>query len=264
MLAGFWSGPFTRSGKSALVPKGPWHYALSGLAVHYKASLEFLKDVVPKPLELDNGEVLAYLVDVVSWSPNAAEVNIEAPDMVQYGEAAFFLKVKHEGNTYAYCPYMWVDNDVALLRGLLAGWPKKLARLAITRLHPMLPALNRPKKGMKLGGYAMRYGYGLYSIRVELEQENPSKKLPLLGEYPFILPRYFADIAPSLGGVNELVEFVGEADIEAWEGKGGISIGGGFNDELDAFRPVGEVKGYYFNMLLKAKSLRSVAKMEGF
>lgn len=263
MIEGFWSGPFTKSRRSVLVPRGPWQYAMSGLAVYYKADVSNLEDVVPKPLKVRDGEVFAYLVDVVSWSPNAPDVNVETPDLVQYGEAAFFVKVEYNGKVYVYCPYMWVDNDVSLLRGLLAGWPKKIAKLALTRLHPMLPALDRPKRGMKLGGYAMRAGYNLYSIKVELEQDSPLRKLPLWGEYPFILPRYFADIAPTLSGVNELVEFIGDTNIEAWEGKGSISIGGGFNDELDAFKPLSNVKGYYFNLLLKVSSIRSVAKIEG-
>ncbi|HID72976.1 TPA: acetoacetate decarboxylase, partial [Candidatus Micrarchaeota archaeon] len=143
-LAEFWSAPFTRSGRSALVPRGPWTYCMTGVGVYYKADADRLREAVPKPLEVDDGSVFAYVTEIVSWSPNAPDLNVECPDLVQYGEAAFFVRVRYRGRAYSYCPYMWVDNDLPLLRGLLAGWPKKYAKVAVTRLHPMMEGLDRP------------------------------------------------------------------------------------------------------------------------
>ncbi len=136
MIQGLWSTPLTKSGCSVLVPPGPWSYGLTGIGVYYNADPNDLRSVVPKPLDVSaEGEVFAYLVEIVSWSPKASEFNIETPDLVQYSEAGFFIKVKHNNTYYAYCPFMWVDKDLPLLRGLLVGWPKKLANIAITRLH---------------------------------------------------------------------------------------------------------------------------------
>lgn len=39
---------------------------------------------------------------------------------------------------------MWVYLDVSLLRDLIVGWPKKLTKIALTELHPILPGLDKP------------------------------------------------------------------------------------------------------------------------
>ncbi len=260
----FWSAPFTRSGRSSLVPKGPWTYAMTGIGVYYKADVSALRDVVPKPLEVVDGDVFSYLVEVISWSPNASELVLSAPDELQYNEGAFFVKVNYANKTYLYCPYMWVDNDLSLLRGLLAGWPKKLSKIAITKLHPLLPPLDRPKSGLELGGHLARAGSTLYRMRVKLTSDSERGEVPLLTEYPFILARYFAGVAPGLTTVNELVVFDGEAVARSWEGEGEIDLIGGVNDELHFFKPVSAVKGYYFHLLLKVKGLKNVGKVEGF
>jgi hypothetical protein len=260
----FWSAPFTKSGKSALVIRGPWVYAMSGIGALYKADPKLLKDVTPKPLEVADGEVFAYVVDIISWSSNASDLVVEAPDLIQYMEGAFFVKVIYNNKKYLYCPYMWVDNDLPFLRGLLAGWPKKLAKIAITRLHPLLEHLDKPRKGIKLGGYLTRAGSMLYRIKVELLTDSPLNKIPLLTEYSFLLPRYFAGIAPGLGAINELIEFDGETNAMAWEGIGKLEILGSVNDELDSFKPLSDVKGYYFIQSLRVKGLKNVGKLDGF
>lgn len=264
MINNLWSGPLTKAGKSALVPKGPWQYAFIGIGAHYEADEKKLKELVPKPLVLEGNEVFAYLAEIISFSPNAADLNVEAPDLVQYSEAAFFLRTSFQGKTYIYCPYMWVDSDLPFMRGLLAGWPKKLAKISMTRLHPMLEPLSSPKGGLKLGGYASRAGSMLLKIVVELEGVEMSRALPLISEHPFALPRYFPAIAPSLSSVSELVAFEGESVIESWMGKARIELGGSVNDELEQLKPLSSAKGYYFNMLLKVKSLKKIADIEGF
>lgn len=260
----FWSGPLTRTGRSALVPKGPWVYGFMGLGASYRADPAALSDVVPRPLRVAGGEVFTYIVEIIALSRDAAEFVVEAPDQLLYHEGAFFVKVEYEGNKYLYCPFMWVDSDISLLRGLIVGWPKKLAKIALTKLHPMLPGLDKPGKGLRLGGYVARAGFTLYRIRVELASEEESASLPMLSEYPFLLPRYFAGVAPSTVTVNELVEFEGESQVRAWSGLGEVEVFGGINDELYVFKPVSKTEGYYFNMLLKPRRVRAVGKIEEF
>ncbi|MEM4434613.1 MAG: acetoacetate decarboxylase family protein [Sulfolobales archaeon] len=260
----FWSGPLTKTRKSALVPRGPWVYGLTGLGVSYKADPSLLTDVVPKPLRVSDGSVFAYITEIVTWSPNAVELSTEAPDQLYYHEGAFFVRVEYGGKTYTYCPFMWVDSDISLLRGLLVGWPKKLAKVALTKTHPMISGLDRPRKGLKLGGYVARAGSTLYRVRVELGDSGEGKYLPLLTEHPFILIRYFAGVSPTLATVNELVELVEEIDARTWRGRGEIEVIGGPNDELESLKPISEAVGYYFNMALKLKSVSAVGRAEGF
>ncbi|MDW8083032.1 MAG: acetoacetate decarboxylase family protein [Sulfolobales archaeon] len=260
----YWSTPITRSGKSSLVPRGPWIYAFTGLGASYRADPEALSEVVPKPLEVSGGDVFTYIVEIVALSRDAYDLAAEAPDQLYYHEGAFFVKVGYGGKNYLYCPFMWVDSDVSLLRGLLAGWPKKLAKIALTKLHPMLPDFNKPVGGLKLGGYVSRAGSTLYRIRVELVSSEETATLPLLSEYSFLLPRYFAGIAPGMETVNELVEFEGEIQLRVWSGLGEVEVSGSINDEVHVFKPLSKVVGYYFNMLLKPRKVKIIGKIEGF
>lgn len=260
----FWSGPITRTGRSALVPRGPWVYALTGLGASYRADPAALGDVVPRPLRVSEGDVFAYIVEIVALSRDAADFAVEAPDQLYYHEGAFFVKVEFEGRSYAYCPFMWVDSDISLLRGLLVGWPKKLASIALTKLHPMLPGLDRPRAGLRLGGYVVRAGSTLYRIRVKLEGDEEVGVLPMITEHPFVLLRYFAGVSQTTATVNELVEFFGDTQVRAWSGLGEIEIHGSVNDELHYFRPASEVRGFYFQMLLKPRSIKVIGRAEGF
>lgn len=113
--------------------------------MHGPRDRELIAQVVPKPLEVDDGQIFFYVADIVSYSEGAPWVSVELPEHVQYLEAAVFVKV-------GYVPFS---------RGLLAGWPKKLAHIGITRLHPLVPALSKPKAGLAweatLAGQATRY-----------------------------------------------------------------------------------------------------------
>lgn len=237
---------------------------MTGLGAYYRADVGLLREVVPRPMELAGDEVFAYLAEIISWSPNAAELALDVPDSVQYSEGAFFLRVRLDGATYVYCPFMWVDTDLSFLRGLLAGWPKKLAKISVTRLHPLLEQLSKPSSGVRLGGYMSRHGSTLLRLKVELLADEPVDTLPLLVERPFILPRYFPGIAPGLATVNELVAFDGDSRVLAWEGRALLEVGGSPNDELHYFRPVSGARGYYFHLLLKVRGLRVVGSVEGF
>ena len=56
------------------------------------------------------------------------------------------------GAPVAYCPFIFVDQDVSLLRGLLQGWPKKMGSTWLTRSLPLdHPAAAPLRAGTRLG-----------------------------------------------------------------------------------------------------------------
>ncbi|RLG77899.1 MAG: acetoacetate decarboxylase [Thermoprotei archaeon] len=264
MIEGLWTAPLTSDRRSSAVPPGPWVYGFTGVGVRYRANPSALKNVVPRPLEpADDGEVFAYVVEIVSQSLSDVKWNLELPDAVQYHEAAFFVKVLYGGRTYAYCPYMWVDTDLSLLRGFLAGFPKKLARISYTKLHPLLH--GEPRRGLKLGGFAARSHYTLFRIAVELEEDRSQNEIPLRSMGPMLLPRYFPAIAPGLTEVNELVVFKYDSRCLSWRGRGSIEVVGGPNDVLKYLEPAGDsCEGYYFHLYLKPVKLSTLTSIKGF
>lgn len=261
MALKYWSTPITRSGKSTLVPEGPWHYGLNVIAVHALGDKELLSEATPKPLEVDDGQIWFYIADIVSVSEKHPELNVEVPDLLQYREATVFIKVRYEGKTYAYCPFMWVDKDLPLMRGFIVGFPKKIAYIELTKLHPQIPYYNGLREGISLGGFAIRSNYLLFKLKVKLERK--ANKIPLDDFGPWLLPRYLPEIG-ELKGVNELVTFETEylKYGEIWEGKGEVIIGGGLNDEVELFKPVRILKGYYYSVGLKPKKLKCIGSLE--
>lgn len=239
-----WTGPYSKSGKSALVVEGPWNYGMEAVAAHVECDTSVLGSIIPEKVEPAE-DVYIYFADIVSSSPAFPELNYEAPGLVQYRELAFFVRVEYEGESYAYCPFMYVDNDVSLVRGYVAGFPKKMAVIDITRRHPML-------KVDKLGGTAMRGGYKLAKLIVKPEAKTDSNPLDSFGKW--LLYRISKPME-----VQELVEIVPEVNYGVIEkGEAEIEIGGGINDELEVFRIKRVVSGIYFTALLKVSEIRRV------
>jgi hypothetical protein len=243
-----WTSPLTRSGKSALVPDGPWTYAMDVIAVHSKGEAERINESIPDNMESD-GQLWFYFADIVSQTPVFPELNYLAPGLVQYKEAAVFVKVEYNGKSFAYCPFMYVDNDLSLMRGFAAGFPKKLAAIDITRNHVLLPQT-------KLGGVASRAGYTLLQMIVEPDKEV--NKLPLDDFGPWLLKRYLKTT-----NTDELVIF--QADMSYGtikKGKAEIRVSGGINDELHIFEPTEIIAGYFYTVLIKSAEIRIVSETQ--
>jgi acetoacetate decarboxylase len=53
--------------------------------------------------------------------------------------------------------YIWVDNDFTLVRGFIQGFPKKLGRIYITRLHELTPKIGGKQNLPPIRFYLMRH-----------------------------------------------------------------------------------------------------------
>ncbi|MEM0088966.1 MAG: acetoacetate decarboxylase family protein [Archaeoglobaceae archaeon] len=231
---------------SELVPSGPWEYAMNVVAVHAFGDAEKISRAVKFE---SNGEIWFYFAEIISRSPECPELNYEAPQLVQYNECAVFTRVFIDGKSYAYCPFMYVDNDLSLVRGLLAGFPKKIATIAITKKHPMLQM-------KKLGANASRSGYSLIKVIVEIEGD--AKSLPFDSFGPWLTRRYFETMK-----IDDLLLFKFDANYGKIEsGKALVEVYGGINDRLEAFKPVEVKNGYYYEILLRAKGLEKLTFFE--
>ncbi len=62
------------------------------------------------------------------------------------------LACSFNGKPGYFVPYIWVDNDFTLIRGFIQGFPKKLGRIYVTRLHEMNPKIGGKKIGAKVKG----------------------------------------------------------------------------------------------------------------
>jgi Acetoacetate decarboxylase (ADC). len=162
--------------------------------------------------------------------------------------------VKYKGRNYLYFPFMWVDKDWALIRGWVNGYPKKVANIEITKLHPLLEKYNEIKEGVKLGGYVVRGGSVLFKMLVNLKFKV--SELPIFEFGPTLTIRYFPSTGQGERSVKEFVQVIktNSRSSDTWKGEGSIEFGKAVNDEVELLR-VKEILGGYF--------YRSSFKIEG-
>lgn len=149
MLRGF-TPPFTPRGTASLVPPPPWHYAGWLLSVAFECDLGRAAPYVPPEVGAATGRGTIHFAD---WQSTTDGGELLDPIQAQYRETIVLLDVtRPDGSAANFCPLIYVDQDVSLLRGLLQGWPKKLGSTWMTRTLPLEhPAAAPLRAGTRLG-----------------------------------------------------------------------------------------------------------------
>jgi hypothetical protein len=149
MLRGF-TPPFTPKGTSSLVPPPPWHYAGWLLSVAFECDPARAAAFVPREVGAANGRGTIHFAD---WQATTDGSELLDPVVAQYRETIVLLELARPDGTAAnFCPLIYVDQDVSLLRGLLQGWPKKAGSTWLTRSLPLEhPAAAPLREGTRLG-----------------------------------------------------------------------------------------------------------------
>ena len=125
MLKGF-AVPRSPLGTTALVPSPPWHFAGDVLAVEFWNDPDVSVHTLPRGVELDKkcpGHSVALFTDYQFTAQND-----EYLDPARYQSRGFsvLLDAMWKGARIAWCPYCYVDNDAALMRGWIQGYPRKV------------------------------------------------------------------------------------------------------------------------------------------
>ena len=145
------TAPFTTTGTSALVPPPPWHYAGWLLNVAFRFDADAATPLVPPAAGKPVGAGCVHFADWQACTEGGHE--LLDPVLAQYRETIVVLEIERlDGSRCMYCPAIWVDQDVSLVRGLLQGWPKKMGSTWLTRSLPLAhPAAAPLQAGSRLG-----------------------------------------------------------------------------------------------------------------
>jgi hypothetical protein len=147
---------------------------------------------LPEGLTAASGRCAVYFAE---WQ-FATETGQEYLDPVgsQYKEAIFLVSAKHEGEPVAYCPFIWVDQDVSLMRGLVQGWPKQIGSVWVSRAYD-LPSKASPVVGPsgKFGASLAVKDRRLVDATVTLREQTDAAPSP--GFAKAFNVRYFPDLA---------------------------------------------------------------------
>jgi Acetoacetate decarboxylase (ADC) len=211
-------------GDDSAVEPGPWHYGADYVTVYFKGQRDRLRPLVPGPFEVGDGTCMAYVCEIISVAEGGRDSLLKTPDRASYMEAALGVGCSYEGRRGVYFPVMWVNTEWALLRGILNGYPKRLAdRIGMTRTHPLNPGMAPTAPGTKKVGYAVKGPERVLSVGVEVKKKGEPSDLRSFGATfgARMLPRTH----PSQGEVGEAVEVVKSNSrvSDVWLGDGVFS-----------------------------------------
>ncbi len=212
-------------GNTSAIEPGPWHYGADYVTVYFKADRTTLGSLLPKPFELGDGKCIAYTCEIISVADGNKGAVSEAPERTVYREAAFGIGCSFGGKPGVFFPVMWVDTEWSLLRGLVNGFPKRLAdSIVVSRLHPMNPGLAPLGEGSRLSGYCVKGAQRRIWVRVTAERSGVPNDLVAFGVTYGM--RKMPRTDPSQGAVSEAVEVLKSNSrwSDVWLGKGEVSL----------------------------------------
>ena len=244
-----YSLPLTPEGRSSVIDAPPWYYGGEILHIGFKAAKEKVARLLPPPLEMGPDPGAGAV-----WFPlgirkrGQARPRVRQPGKVELPRVPRDLACSFNGKPGYFVPYIWVDNDFTLIRGFIQGFPKKLGRIYVTRLHELNPKIGGKKIGAKIKGIcevnAQRIVEGSMTFT---RKAKPSEVPPV----KFYLMRHFPSVEdPNVPAVHELatgaVRDVKIADV--WTGSGELSF---FPSPFEEVAGLGRVKvqeAFYFSM----------------
>jgi hypothetical protein len=148
VLHGF-TPPFTPDGRSALAPAPPWHYAGWIFSIEYAVSAERAAAFLPPGFGRATGRAALHFAD---WQATSDGSELLDPAYAQYKECFVLVDAERDGAPANFCPLIYVDQDVSLVRGWLQGLPKKLGSVWMTRSYGLdHPAAAPMREGTRLG-----------------------------------------------------------------------------------------------------------------
>ena len=145
-----YTAPFTPRGLASLVPPPPWHYCGWLLNVELECDPAGAAGFVPREVGVATGRGAVHFAD---WQATTDGSELLDPILSQYRETIVLVEVTRPDGTAAnFCPLIYVDQDISMVRGLLQGWPKKAGSTWLTRSLPLdHPAAAPLRAGTRLG-----------------------------------------------------------------------------------------------------------------
>jgi hypothetical protein len=259
MLHGF-SVPLTPEGRSALASPPPWHYSSDCLAIEYWADPAAVAALLPPGMTIDEKSAGRAFLWFLDWQFTGSNDEVTDPARYQYREAFVLVEAVFERALVNYCPFIFVDNDAAIARGWMQGFPKKHGSIFQTRTFSAPSAAAAPlAKGSRFGASLAAHGERLATARVQLEEKvaDPSKVF----NRPTTMRRYFPQLAKAgqrKPPVDELTMSLTDnlAVVDVWAGSAEVTIPDVQGEDLHSIAPLRTGRGYRLGMAYSVTDLR--------
>lgn len=255
--------PRSPRGEASLVPAPPWHYVGEFLVIDYWADPDAVASVLPPGLEPHPdgaGRCAALFVDWQSCRDGGEE--LLDPARSQYKEFFLVVTALLDGEEVTTCPFIWVDQDFALARGWIQGFPKKLGEIWMTRRFD-LECLAAPgvRPGARFAGTCSARGRRIAEGRVTLERESETGAQH--NAAPLVNVRHFPRLEAGRHdepAVHELVRArsFNRAATPAWEGPAELELLPAPGEEHTLLAPTRVGTGYRFTFAYSVGDLETV------
>jgi acetoacetate decarboxylase len=251
MLKGF-STPLSPLGCANLTPAPPWHYAGDLLVIEFWADGDAVRAVLPPGITAgrDAGRCLAFFADWQACT-NGREELLD-PVRAQYREFFVLVSGRYKVQPVMTCPYIFVDQDTSMMRGLIQGFPKVLGSIHVTRAFCVEGMASPPlAPGSVFAGTASAKGRRLAEGWVKLT--GPAAAPPPMDS--IVTLRYFPSFDAGKQQSPAAAELVWslweDRRISAvWTGDAELSFFASPCHELQALAPLRVGSGYRFSMAM--------------
>ena len=248
MLAG-WSNPLSPLGRASLVEPLPHHISQEAIQVYFRADPKVIQQYLPEGLTpAQDGLGYAYVGKMVKVSASNPEQAYLNPERTQYGEGLISFFVRYGEREGQFMPFVWVDKDWSAVFGQFMGWGKKLADVAMTKLHPFNGAMGEKAPGTRLRGIVSRHRQRILDVGISFERTASADAVPNYGDTIFLV-RYLPSVGPEIPVVHQLgaLKLKGSRTVDVWSGTGHVTFGASDNEELAELGRVEVVGAYAFN-----------------
>jgi acetoacetate decarboxylase len=242
-----YSLPLSPKGQSSIVDPPPWHYGGEVLRLTFKADERKVEALIPPPLEMgpNPGQGAVLFVEWVSVSEARPDLAFINPERALYRECIVTVGCQYKGVPGNFVSYIWVDNDFTLARGFIQGFPKKLGRIYLTRLHELTPKIGGRQVGAKVKGICDVNAQRIVEGSMTFTRPSKPSELPPGRTY---LMRHFPSIEdPIRPAVHELTAaIVSDVKIkDMWAGDAQIKFFESPFEEVADLGPI-EAQGAFF------------------
>jgi acetoacetate decarboxylase len=254
--------PRTPEGRAGLVPPPPWHYVGDFLVIDFHADPDVAASLLPpglEPFEDDRGRCAVVFADWQSYSEGGDELT--DPGRGQYRECYLVVTGVLDGEVVTTCPFIWVDQDFAMARGWIQGFPKKLGQVWMTRTFNLAcKAAPAVASGSAFGATCHRKGRELIRAKIALEQQSETGSLHT--DPALVNVRYFPRLAAGHHddpAVHELVRARSRdrAVSDVWEGSAELEFFPAPGEEHTLIKPISVERGYRFTFAYTVDDLET-------